>query len=378
MFFGQDFGIVGGVAVGLVAFLAWLFFRGQDPWSWVVRLFLFLLLTLWIYQILRMRSDQMGFNYTAFIVPLAVTMIWLKSVGRLDLKLALLVLGYSLSVIAMISYALGEVGLLASGFNVSDGQQLTRFFWLEVLGIETRWGGPWTSVNRASSIGGLLLVIGVVQRSWHRIFLMSVGAAVLMLGGSRAALMAAGLALLIVLLSQGRINDMRHKALIRVVAVLGLVLLFIAYIALFDPTLALRTPIWAYFVDLVPRSGLFGVGDSGINEYVNYLSQDPTFYAHTDPHNIYIDWLVRYGWLMLGLSLGTLTIAVVVAARAMVKGIAAPMALLAYVLTYGVADTILSWIYWSAFLVVVLWSVLYAVVSTEAPNASVGQKLTDQ
>lgn len=376
--FGQDFGIVAGGLCALAAVLPWLVFRGRRPWPVPVHVFLFLVLILWMYQILRMRSDAMAFNYMAFIVPLAIAMIWLKSVGRLDLKLALLVLGYSLVAIAVLSLIAGETGLLPSGFDVSDGGGQTRFFWLDALGIETRWGGPWTSVNRASAMGGLLLVIGALQRSWHRVILMSIGAGVLMLGGSRAALMAAVVALLIVLLTQGRINDMRHKTVIRVGTVCGLVFLFVLYITFFDPTLALRTPIWSYFLDFVPRSGLFGVGESGVNEYVSSLSQDPDFLAHTDPHNIYLDWLVRYGWLMLGLSMAALAVAVGVAAKALSRGIAAPMALLSYVVIYGIADTILSWIYWSAFLAVVVWGVLFAAVSTQVPRSLKDPKSVDR
>ena len=358
--FGQDFGIVAGGLLSLAAGLTWLFFRGQESWPWPVRIFLMLLLVTWVYQILRMRSDEMAFNYGALIVPVAVSMIWLKSVCRNSLQRSLLILGYSLAAIAVVSFILGEAGFFPSGFNVSDGAGATRFTWLDALGIETRWGGPWTSVNRASAIGGLLLVIGAVQQRWHRILLMTVGAAVLMLGGSRAALMAAGVSLLILLLTQSPINNLRHRLLIRVVATAGLVALLVAYIAIFDPTLALRTPVWSYFLDLVPQAGLFGVVDAEINTYVNEVAGKTGLIAHTDPHNIYLDWLVRYGWLMVGLSLGLLSIAGYLATKAAVRGTAAPIAVLAYILIYGLADTILSWIYWSAFLVAIVWSVLFA------------------
>ena len=359
--FGQDLGIVAGLLLAVAGILTWFFFRGKEPRSWRVSTFFILLLITWVYQVLRMRSGEMGFNYTAFIVPVAVVMMWIKPIGRTSLEAALLVLGYSLAVIAVISFVFGEAGFLPSGFNVSDGEGLTRFMWLDVLGIETRWGGAWTSVNRASAAGGLLLVIGAVQRRWHRVVLMSVGAAVLMLGGSRAALMAAGLSLLIIVLTQGPIHQLRHRTIIRIGAIVGLVVLFISYITLFDPTLALRTPIWSYFLDLVPRSGLFGVGDAGVSEYVAFLSaNDPDFLAHTDPHNIFLDWLVRYGWVMIALSLAILGMAAVMAVKALLKGVAAPAALLAYVVIYGSADTILSWIYWTPFLIVVIWSFLYA------------------
>ena len=358
---GQDLGIIAGLLLAFAAIVAWFFYLKEGLWSGKVNTFFMLLIITWVYQILRMRSGEMGFNYTAFIVPVAIVMMWIKPIGRISLETAVLILGYSLAVIAVISFIFGEAGLLASGFNVSDGRGPTRFMWLDALGIETRWGGPWASVNRASAAGGLLLVIGAVQRRWHRIILMLVGSSVVMLGGSRAALMAAGFALVIVVLTQGSIQQMQHRTFIRIGVTVGLIALFVTYISLFDPTLALRTPIWAYFLDLVPSSGLFGVGDSGVNSYVAFLSaNDPNFLAHTDPHNVFLDWLVRYGWVMLTLSLAILGMATFMAVKALLKGVAAPAALLAYLVIYGSADTILSWIYWTPFLIVVIWSFLYA------------------
>ena len=358
---GQDLGIVAGGIALLIAIGVWFTCASQGTWSLLVRFFFVLLLVTWLYQILRMRADSMGFNYTAFIVPVAVILILLKRTRAFVLNKALLILGSSLAFIALASFIFGSFGLVPNGFDASDAGGPPRYSWLEWLGVESRWGGPWGSVNRASAMGGIVVLIGALQRGWSRIALMFIGIAAVLLGGSRAALIAAFVGLFVIILFHERIRRSGHARAIQLSAVGILVVSVVGYIVVFDPSLALRTPIWKYFLDLVPRSGLFGVGDSGVNEYVSFLSaNDPDFLAHTDPHNIFFDWLVRYGWVMIALSLVILGMTAFVAIKALLKGAAAPAALLAYVVIYGSADTIVSWIYWTPFLIVVIWSFLFA------------------
>lgn len=359
---GQDLGIVaGGIAIA-IAIGVWLTCASEGTWSLLVRVFLILILVTWLYQILRMRAESMGFNYTAFIVPAAVILILLKRTRVGVLNRALLILGYALAFIALASFIFGSFGLVPSGFDVSDAGGPPRYSWLEWVGIESRWGGPWGSVNRASAMGGIIVLVGALQRGWPRILLMFIGIASVLLGGSRAALIAAFVGVFVIILFQDRIRKSRHARVIQLSAIGVFVASVVSYIVIFDSSLALRTPIWSYFLDLVPGSGLFGVGDSGVNEYVADLSaKDPDFLAHTDPHNILLDWLVRYGWVMVALSLAILGMAAFMAIKALIKGVAAPAALLAYVVVYGSADTIVSWVYWTPFLIVVIWIFLYAV-----------------
>jgi len=359
VFMGHNLGILGGGLVAVFAGLTWIRYQSESIWPRATVLFIFLTIVAWTYQIIRMYEDKDAFNFTVLITPAALLLILLKPVSRADLKVALLFLAYSLASIGLLSLVLGEVGVIPSGFNASDAGGQTRFAPLGFLGIETRWGGPWGSVNRASPMGGLILIIGAVHRGWHRVALMAAGLIILILGGSRTSLFAVLAALMVVFLTVGGISRLRYRNYIRAFAIGLFSALAFAYVWVFDPTLALRTPIWSYFIQAIPQNPMMGLGESGLSAYVGSLSGGQDFYPHTDAHNVYLDLTVRYGLVMTVITFLILFIGGMTGIKALKRGYVAPIGLFTYVSVAALGETLFSWTYWSAYLVVLLWSVLY-------------------
>ena len=129
----------------------------------------------------------------------------------------------------------------------------------------------------------------------------------------------------------------------------------------FDPTLKGRTPIWSDFLGLLPGHLLFGTGDSGINDFVNLNSGSPGFIPHVHAHSVVLDGLVRYGLVMLVLSISIFTISLVSTYRSIPRTGAYPFALVVYVIVAGLTETIHSWNYWSVYIVAITAAILMAV-----------------
>lgn len=367
-FKAQDLGILAALAMTAIAALAWLPFRRRRPWPPRVFGLFAVILIAWLYQLVRTQFDQSVFNLTAFAIPVILVLIAAKSVSRSDVNIALLVLGYTLIGISLASLFFGKFGWMPDGFEVSDAGD-ARFTILQWVGIPKRWGGPFQSVNYASPIGGLLIVLGATQTRWHRWLLVAGGLLILALGQGRTAIFAVAAGLLIVILWSPAVSHLRQVRLVRWVAGLSALLIGIGYVALLDPTFNGRTPIWSNFLGLLPQNPLFGVGDSGMLSFVAEMARDPSFVPHTHAHSVLLDGLVRYGLLMAVLALAIYALCLAAGVRSLRLGDPAPMALTVFVITAGLAETVHSWNYWSVYTAVLTWVVLRS-AATEDPDPS--------
>lgn len=366
---GQDLGIVLALAGTGFAFLAWLPFRRRGAWPSFVLLFLGTVSALWLYQITRTQLDQSLFNLTAFVVPAVLLMTATKPVSRADADVAVLVLGYSLIAISAASLLFGGIGWMPSGFDVTDAGY-NRLLLTEWLGIDRRWGGPFGSVNFASPIGGLLIVLGATRSGAHRWILVGSGIIILSLGQARTTMFAVVAGLLIVFLWAPFTRRLANVALVRLlVAGIALIGTFL-YIIVVDPTFNGRTPIWSDFLSLMPGHILFGVGESGMLEFVGSQAGTPGFVPHTHAHSVVLDGFVRYGLVHATLAIAVFLLAVRAGVTALRQGQAASLAVVVYVIVAGLAETIHAWNYWTVYMAALVWAVIR--VPKEATAVALG------
>lgn len=365
-FKGQDLGILSALALTALAALAWLPYRSTSRWSGMSLGFLAVAAVAWLYQVTRIQFDQALFNISAFVVPVILALLAMKRARATDLGVSLLVLAYGLVLISLVSLVFGKVGWIPDGFAVTDAGG-ARFAFLSWVGIPSRWSGPFGSVNYASPIGGLLVVLGAGQRGWHRGLLVIGGMLVLGLGQGRTALFAVAAGLIVVVLWSPRMVRVHHRTAIRVVVVTTASLIGLAYVALLDPTFNGRTPIWSNFIALLPENLLFGVGDSGINAFVVQHQVEPGFIPHVHAHSVMIDGLVRFGVNMAILASAMYVIALLLTSRHLRRAEdPGPMAIVVFVIVAGLAETLHSWDYWSVYLAVLTWAVLRSDSSSTA------------
>lgn len=358
VFKGHDLGIVVALALTVLAILAWLPYQRQGRWSGISTTFLGLMAAAWCYQVVRTQLDQTLFNLSAFVVPIALALVWSKRASMWDLRIAVLITGYALISISVASLILGKFGWMPDGFAVTDGGE-GRFKFLSWIGIPGRWGGPFESVNYASPIGGFLVMLGATQRGWHRWLLVAGGLLVLALGQGRTAMFAVVAGLLVVVLWDPGLSRFRHRSVIRAAVVALAILATTAYLVLLDPTFNGRTPIWSNFLGLLPSNPVFGVGDSGINAFVVAHDADPAFVPHVHAHGVVIDGLVRFGLVMAVLAIAIYIVAVVSAIRDLRRsGNPGPLAIVVFVITAGLTETLHGWQYWSVYSVALIWAVL--------------------
>lgn len=371
VFKGQDLGIIADIVATVLAIALWVPYRRTGRWSNAVFVLLAVVLVAWLYEIIRIQWDQSLFNETVITVPVAVALIALKPVTKHDLGKTLLVLAYSLLAISLASLVLGGLGWMPNGFEVTDGGA-GRVPFLSMVGVPNRWGGPFESVNYASPIGGLLIVIGASRRGWNRWVILAGGIVILALGQARTSIFATVAALLVLVMWSPVVTRLPRPPMIRcliagVAAVVGTL-----YVAVVDPTFNGRTPIWSDFLALWHLNPVFGSGDSGVRAYIE--SRIGTgLITHNHAHSVLLDALARYGIVLALLTLVIFGIAAYASIRALKSGEPSPLAITVFVILAGSAETLHSWEYWTAYMASVVWVVLYGVGSANRPTAASAQ-----
>lgn len=365
LFKGHDAGVIVGLTMAVLIALTWLPFRATQPWPRLVVVFLSLLSATWLYQVVRIQLDGSVFNLTVVILPVVAIAIMLKPVALRDLNVALLVMSYSLIGISLASLILGFLEWMPNGFTASDSGQ-NRFIPTEWLGVDTRWGGPFGSVNYASPIGGLLIVIGLTRKGLHRWMISLSGLAILSLGQARTTMFAVGVAALVIILWSPKISGSKNAHYIRILSISAAAVASLSYIIRVDPTLNGRTPIWLNFFGLLQARPVEGVGTTGVLEFVAVKSGSPGFVPHTHAHSVLLDGTVRFGIIFTLLTLAIFTVTVIASLRALGSGDVSQIALVVFVLVAGLTETIHSWDYWTPYIAALTWAVLSASVPQQS------------
>lgn len=371
-FKGQNLAVLVGIAAGAFILLLWIPKDRQGNWPRWMQVSLLLLLATWLFQYVIALLDGYTSNHTTFLVPIFLLLLFLKPISQRDLIIGLLVLGYGLVIIMLISLLFGGRFGIPDGFS-SPESGLTRFPLIsDLLGIETRWGGPLSSVNLVTPVGGLLVMLAVFIKGSHRILFLATGVLVLFLGQGRTSYFALAIALVVLALWSRRLDSIKFRTPLRALVLLVLAGVSLAYIWLLDPTLAGRTPIWEDYLGLVSESAVLGVGTSGISEYVaSSRDLEPDVLVFDHAHSVYLDGLTRYGLIWLILTLTIFAAALVTTYRARETWLSSkPLALVVFLFFAGTTETVFTWAYASIYMLALILAVGLASLSRDSRSSN--------
>jgi hypothetical protein len=333
-----------------------------------------------MYQVVRTQLDGSTFNLSAFAVPLVIVLILLKPPRLSEVKLAGLALAYSLILVSALSLVFGALGVGPDGFAVTDSGQSRFWIFSDWMGINARWGGPFGSVNLASPVGGLLVILAFSYKGAHRYLFLCSGIVILILSQGRSPIVALVAGLIIVAMWSPSVARFKYRILLRVTAAAGLALGYAGSVLLYDPTFNGRTVIWSNFGSLWLESPLTGAGSSGINDFIASKANTPGFVPHNHMHSVLGDILVRYGAPLLVLSLGVFIASIVISIRSASRDSGKNLAIVIFVVLAGLTETIHSFSYLSVYLCALLFVVLSssAILSTASSKTGKYDALTAQ
>ena len=360
IFKGHNWGIIVTFICLGVAGALWLPYKFQYKWGLVPTAVFLLLIGGWAYQLVSIQLDGSLFAISAGAFALSILLIWTKPPKSDDLAVSGITLGLTILMISIASLIFGEIGLLSNGFQVSDSGLNRLILTREFLGIETRWGGPFGSVNIAAPAGGMLVILGLLYHQWCRwIFILS-GIGILALSQGRAAIIATSLSVIVFIAWSPLIARAGRPRLVRSAILVVTLTGAIGYVRIFDPNFALRTPIWEDFWQQFLTDPLTGVGESGIRQYLDaLLLAEPERFPHNHAHSVLLDLLAKYGIVPALL----LFVVFVLSLLATFKGIrnfgSPPFAIVIYVITVGLVETVYSLAYWSIHLAALLLAVMW-------------------
>ncbi len=381
IFKGQDGGIWVAFLLTLVATLSWLACRDSTRLVPLARTALTLMLLAWMYQVVRTQLDGSTFNLSAFAVPLVIVLILLKPPRLSEVKLAGLALAYSLILVSALSLVFGALGVGPDGFAVTDSGQSRFWIFSNGVGISGRWGGPFGSVNLASPVGGLLVILAFSYKGAHRYLFLCSGIVILILTQARSPIVALVVAITVIAMWSPSVARFKYRTALSVAAAAGLALGYAGFVLLFDPTFNGRTVIWSNFGNLWLERPLTGVGSSGINDFIGSRAIiDPGFVPHDHMHSVLGDILVRYGAPLLVLSLGVFIASIVISIRSASRDSGKNLAIVIFVVIAGLTETIHSFSYLSVYLCALLFVVLSssAILSTASSKTGKYDALTAQ
>lgn len=286
---GQEISIWFMYAVVGMAFLLWIFSRRESQFTLTTHLIFSILLALWVLAVGHHISEGGGFNWTAFLTPVALVLIWIKPPGRKEaVKLTYFYASLLAATIVLVHI------LDITGWRPYRADIVTR--WLPMIPGFTqgiRWEGMFGDPNLGGYIGAFLLTYGLTRPRWQMFIFGILGFLALLLSESRAAWLAAVVGALLALLGRAlarRKNGQSGKLTISagIVSVLIPVVVFL----ILDPTMNGRTTIWEASFRLFDQEPIRGIGNTG---YAKAAATGEMPSGNIDSHNIVVDTLVRNG-----------------------------------------------------------------------------------
>ena len=345
-FRGQSLAIVVMLSGGLLATLAWVQYRSDNRLPRPAIATLGLIGLAWLLQTLITHWSGFTFNVATFVLPLAVVFLIARSPSQRDVQVGALVFAYAVIGVAVAGLLLDLADIGPSGFETGRAGFNRIPLISGLLGIESRWEGPFGNVNYTSPIAAFLVVLGAGSRGKHRWLILISGLLMLLMSQGRAAIFAMAVGLLVLVLWGSTVSRLRYAVVMRWTALATFVVLSVAYVRLFDPTLALRTPIWNEFVGAwwqhQSTSGWIGV----------LLPQDvsnSSFQLVKDyhGHNVFLELLVRFGLVLFLVTLVIVLLTLWVASIAARGGESLGLALVSLALANALFETTFSWSYLS-------------------------------
>jgi O-antigen ligase len=359
-FKGQPASILLGLIGIVLTFLLWIPYRKTSQITSLAKFAIAMIVVCWLVQTFLIQYDDSLFNLLTFALPSILIMVLLKPPTSRDVFIAALVFSYTLILIATIGLLLDAMHLTSSAFIASRNGYSRIPFLSDVIGIDTRWEGPFGNVNYAAPVGGFLVVFGASVGRPHRIPLLIGGLVILVLSQGRSALVATVAGLLVVFLGSNYVNNLRNAQAFRIVLLSGTFLIIASYIWVFDRTFAFRTDVWLDYAALWRESPWLGVGTSGINDYASQGSGLNDIH-HTHGHSVFIDILTRHGIVMFSLTVTTIVVILLLNIRAYVHGAKLGLPLFVFTVVAGLVETTLSWSYFGFLTIPLILSLLFSV-----------------
>lgn len=354
--FGQNWGIIGGYACAVIALILWISHRTAiEPWNRTQIALFVLMAAAWLFQSVSTHTDGSAFNYTAFLLPFALILILVKRPTKEMLDQSFLWFLYGLVSISMLALVFGSVGIGPDGFDAADSGWSRIPLLSDLLGVTTRWAGPFGSVNYAAPVGGLLILAGLTLRGGNRWVITLGGLVVIVLSQGRTSLFALLFSIVIIFIYLPPIRSLRNYRLIAGLAVGGILALAVSYIVVRDPTLAGRTPIWRNFFDLFSANPLLGIGTSGLEGYIAAGLPDSDVILFSHGHNVVLDIAVRYGIILVIATIAILSLAILISWRYRNEDAGHSLALMTFVVIAGLAESIYDWQYFGIYLIVITY-----------------------
>jgi len=271
--------------------LLWLPFAPRDSWPRNTLLMFWSLILLWL--IANFTSFYHGqywyWSQASFVLPIVLIMLILKrpsfaaAARAIDFFALLIIITFS---IRFIPDVISQVIPWSAWMDVSLGKD-RAFRWWE-LGGNPNIGAP---------LGVFLVLYAAVRRGKLRYVSLICGLLILLLTLSRGAIFSLLLAIAVmgIYAKRDRLRALSMGHLWTLITVVVLtVSVTILVVVLSDPTLNLRTPVWAYHWELVmsdpPTSLVSGFGETN----ASWLGEGDLWFA-SEPHNVLLAAMVRYG-----------------------------------------------------------------------------------
>lgn len=336
--FGQPPGVYVALTGALACVVVWWRFEGNGRARGWLLLFLFIMAVMWVTVMAVSYSHGDAVMYDVWLVPLFVTLAYLKAPTAGDFSWAISKLAQALTS-ALLGVLIGEwLGVIPRprGDDGLIGFELSNY-WLpvsELLGIEGRWIGPFMSANAAVLM--FLVAFGAKMSRWWRVVIASTSVLVLLLTSSRTSYLAVlvGAAVLLVLTRNPLTQRFPRPFL---VSVLGsaLVISIIAAVVR-NPGMTGRTRIWRTYFAIWQENPILGVGTSGV--FTSEIGN-----PGPNAHNLWVDALTKYGLFALMVLLALTTVLVLSSSLAARKSIGLPATLLAAFFVISAAQSDIMW-----------------------------------
>lgn len=337
----QPSSVVAFLALATLTLILAVPFRPTQEWGRISSGALALLIAVAVLQLLFTQIHGELFALSALMTPPLLAALLFKPPSRKDALIGVQLVAIGFVLIAGIWLFLDFFGLVSSGFQV----QRTGLSRLPIIQefINARWEGPFGNVNYAGPVGAFVLFIGLVSHRSMRVALIIGGGCILLLSQSRTAILGLACAIAVVALFGYKNGHFRFRLATRIGVILAVVASIGAYIYRFDPTLGLRTDVWRDFLILWSSKPLSGVGDSGIQSYM----EGPRMFAEYPPshaHNVLLDTASRDGLVVALCALTAIVVLGIAAYSALPRVGSGPLGLWTLVVSMSLTETTFNFI----------------------------------
>ncbi len=297
---GQSLSIVFAFALTGIAFIFWLILRRDYMSQGWFRAFVILNLISWSVIALLVKIDGDQFAYTTFLAPLVYLMVLLKPPSLKAAFAGADAFAWMLVLISIASHIRHVSGIQP----FPTWAELRLPFFGDLLGIDSRWAGPFASTSDSSPVGAFLLMYSFLRTGSNRLVFAVGGLAIIVLSTSFTSIFAV-VAGLLTALWVGLNGKWRPTLIQKTGITAGVVLVSATYVLTQDPTFNGRIYIWVDYFHAWLKFPIFGMGTNGILSH-------PDWFTHQHAHNYYLDILTRHGIVGFAITVATLAVAGVV------------------------------------------------------------------